>query len=166
MRDESIIQLLCVECERKNSAIRTRINHLQSNKAIFVFPQSPYTMRFLLLLSLISQLQLVDCWSSQLHHSSLSRIIRLSQGTLSTMRLRAERPSTTEETESEDTFFFPWSKSSSHMESQVELLDKKNGLETTEDDNLSSSIAVGGLLATVGLISAVGYTVSRDFDLR
>ncbi|CAJ1966565.1 unnamed protein product [Cylindrotheca closterium] len=124
-------------------------------------------MRFLLMLSLISRLQSADCWSSQQLHNSRtpSRIFRLPRSTLSTTRLRAQRPSTTEETESEDTFFFPWSKSSSHMESQVELLDKKNGLQTTQDDNPSSSIVVGGLLAAVGVISAVGYTVLRNFDL-
>eukprot|EP00526_Cylindrotheca_closterium_P016912 CAMPEP_0113612692 /NCGR_PEP_ID=MMETSP0017_2-20120614/6237_1 /TAXON_ID=2856 /ORGANISM="Cylindrotheca closterium" /LENGTH=313 /DNA_ID=CAMNT_0000521747 /DNA_START=133 /DNA_END=1074 /DNA_ORIENTATION=+ /assembly_acc=CAM_ASM_000147 len=91
--------------------------------------------------------------------------MRLPQNTLSTTRLLAERPSTTEETESKDNFFFPWSKSSSPMESQVELMDPENGLETANGDKSSSSNAVGGLLAAVGVIAAVGYTALNSFDL-
>lgn len=82
-------------------------------------------------------------------------------------RLLAERPSTPKETESKNTFFFPRADEDSEMESLLELMeDQENALKTTNDDNSSALNAVGGILAVVGIVTALGYTVMHNFDLR
>lgn len=119
------------------------------------------------MLPLIAELQSVDCWSSQLHNLGPSRTIRLPQSTLSMTRLLAERPSTPKETESKNTFFFPRADEDSEMESLLELMeDQENALKTTNDDNSSALKAVGGILAVVGIVTALGYAVMNNFDLR
>lgn len=81
-------------------------------------------------------------------------------------RLLAERPSTPKETGSKNALFFPRADEGSDMESLLELMeDQENGFETTNDDNSSALNAVGAILAVVGIVTALGYTVMHNFDL-